>query len=96
MNAEEVALPQKFSLAQNYPNPFNPTTDIEFETPEAGHVVINIYNTLGQKVTTLADKKMNPGSYTVVFNAANLPAGIYFYEIKTASRREVKKMLLVK
>ena len=96
VNAEEVALPQKFSLAQNYPNPFNPTTDIEFETPEAGHVVINIYNTLGQKVTTLADKKMNPGSYTVVFNAANLPAGIYFYEIKTASRREVKKMLLVK
>jgi len=90
------ALPKNFSLEQNYPNPFNPTTKINFEMPKSSFVTLNVYNLLGQKVATLANQVMQAGSHSVDFNAANLPSGIYFYQLKTDNFSSIKKMTLLK
>ena len=55
----------QFTLNQNYPNPFNPETEIQFQIPENMSVLINIYNVLGQKIRTLANKKYNAGYHSV-------------------------------
>ena len=90
-------VPQKFNLKQNYPNPFNPTTTIKFEVSKAAPVTINIYNSIGQLVTTLVDNKsFTPGSYAVTWNASNVASGVYFYEMKTNEYRQTMKMLLIK
>jgi len=88
--------PQKFELNHNYPNPFNPTTNISYSIPVASAVTVNVYDITGRMVQTLVNGTKPAGNYTVTFNAANLSTGIYFYEIKAGTFRQVKKMTLIK
>ena len=98
----EPMIPDVFALNQNYPNPFNPSTQISFDVPAgADHVMINVYNILGQNVNTLVNEVMNPGSYTVDWNATDfmgnaVASGIYFYELRSNSFTARKKMLLIR
>ena len=90
------AVPSAYTLEQNYPNPFNPETKIKFSLPEASHVILKVYNMLGQEVTTLVDKYMTAGTFNVSFDATDLTSGSYYYSISSGSFISVKKMLLIK
>jgi len=74
--------PEAFELFQNYPNPFNPTTTIRFNLKKTTHVTLSIYNTLGQKVATLVDKRMQAGYKGVVWDASHLSSGTYYYHLQ--------------
>lgn len=87
--------PNKFILHQNYPNPFNPLTSINFYLPKSSFVIMEVYNTLGQKVETLLKENINSGYHVVHFNALSLPSGIYYYKIQAGEYHSVKKMLLL-
>jgi photosystem II stability/assembly factor-like uncharacterized protein len=89
-------VPKEYSLLQNTPNPFNPVTRIVYELPESGLIKLKVYDALGKEVETLVNQKQTAGSYSVDFNAASLPSGIYFYKIVTEKFSETKKMILVK
>ncbi len=93
---------REFKLEQNYPNPFskgegnNPSTVINFSIPKTANVLINVYNILGQKVTTLVNKRLAPGKYKTKFNGKNLSSGIYFYFMQSGDFTATKKMILLK
>ncbi|NIR63853.1 MAG: T9SS type A sorting domain-containing protein [Aliifodinibius sp.] len=87
---------QKFTLKQNYPNPFNPSTTIEFELKQSEHVVLSIYNALGQKLYDVVDRSLTAGVHRVNFNARSLSSGIYFYKLQVGQQSQVKKMELLK
>lgn len=89
-------IPQKFGLQQNYPNPFNPSTSIKFEIKETAHVTLNIYNVMGQQVASLVNRTLTPGSYETTFDASDLSAGIYFYQLRAGHFSAVRKMVLSK
>ena len=95
-------IPDEFALNQNYPNPFNPSTQISFDVPQGGeHIMLNIYNILGQNVSILVNGVMNPGTYTMEWNATDeagnpVASGIYFYELRSSSFIARKKMLLIR
>jgi hypothetical protein len=91
-------IPDKFALYQNYPNPFNPVTKIKFDLSPLSRrgVSLKIYNITGREVSTLVNEKLNPGSYEVTFDGANLPSGIYFYRLQTDNFSETKKLMLIK
>jgi len=88
--------PAAFSVAQNTPNPFNPTTTISFSLAEAGTVTIDVFNVAGQKVDTITDGFMDAGNHSVVWNASNFSAGVYFYTVKAGDYSRTMKMTLVK
>ena len=96
-----VILPEEYALRQNYPNPFNPETTLRFDLKEAGHVTLSIYNSSGQKVRTLVDSYMEPGTYSETFNGVDdsgreSASGIYFYQIRCNNFTAVKKMVFIK
>ena len=93
---KEGILPLSFSLSQNYPNPFNPSTTIGYSIPTNSFVTLKIYNLLGSEIATLVNEEKNYGTYKVIWNAQNIPSGVYFYKITAGEYSEVKKMILLK
>jgi len=92
----DAAAPAAFAVAQNSPNPFNPTTTISFSLVDAGNVTVDVFNVAGQKVDTLVNDFMAQGSHSVVWNASNFSAGVYFYTVKSGDFSKTMKMTLVK
>jgi len=93
--------PDKFELYQNYPNPFNPTTKIKYIIPvvETGHapsVQLKVYDVLGNEILIIVNEQKTTGSYQIEFNAANLPSGIYFYQLIAENFSDTKKMVLLR
>jgi len=89
-------LPTVYELYQNYPNPFNPSTIIKYDLPSASNVKIELFNLLGQKITTLQNVYKLAGRYSVSFNAIDLSSGIYFYTIEADGFKKEKRMILAK
>lgn len=89
-------LPKEFKIYNNYPNSFNPETRVAFDLREAQNVLLEVYNTAGQKVATLVNGQLAAGNHLVKFNAASLSSGIYFYKINAGSHVDVKRMSLIK
>ena len=96
VHASPSQLPKEFSLKQNYPNPFNPTTSIQYSIFSKQYVSLKVYNALGQEIITLVSQEQSAGTYSVDFNAANLPSGVYIYRLNSGKYFDEKKMLLLK
>jgi len=99
--AKSRLMPKCFDLSQNYPNPFNPTTTIAFSLPEPCHATLTIYNTIGQKVTTIVNQFYPEGTHEVNWNSQDdygkrVSSGIYFYKLETDVFTDTKKMILLK
>lgn len=89
-------LPTETSLAQNYPNPFNPSTTINFTLAESGMVRLNVYDLSGRMISSLVNDRRPAGNYSVTFDAANLPSGVYMYRLEAGSFTQIRKMTLLK
>jgi len=99
--SKDALLPTEYALNQNYPNPFNPTTEIGFNLSNAGDITLEIYNIMGQKVSTLIDERMESGSHLVTWDSRDntgqsVSSGIYFYRLITDEFIDTKKMTLLK
>jgi hypothetical protein len=92
----EIEVPKNYVLHQNYPNPFNPATTIEFEIPVGGNVVLELYNSAGQKVMDIFSGELPAGYHKIRFDGSNLASGVYFYVLRVNGFVGVKKMVLVK
>jgi len=94
--AFDEQLPTAFALRQNYPNPFNPTTEISFSLPEATNVKLEIFNIMGQKVATVANRHFVAGNHTIEWNDSQVASGVYFYRLDAGDYSATRKMILLK
>jgi len=85
-----------YSLAQNYPNPFNPSTTIRYGIPMRSNVSLIVYNTLGQRVTTLVNEPQDAGYHEVKFDGSALASGVYFYRLRAGTYVDTKRLLLLR
>ena len=93
---EHLDIPKTLNLYQNYPNPFNPSTNIQFSIPKTLTVSLTIFNAIGQKVATLIDSQLSPGTYTMTWDASRVSSGVYFYQLNSNGNVQTKQMLLIK
>ncbi|MCL2064828.1 MAG: T9SS type A sorting domain-containing protein [Candidatus Cloacimonetes bacterium] len=93
---DEIEIPVYTELLGNFPNPFNPDTTIRYNLAVESFVSLDIYNIRGQLVESLVNEYLNAGRYSVIWNADNVPSGIYFYRLETGDKIDVKRMVLLK
>ena len=96
INVISANVPDRYELSQNYPNPFNPSTVIEFKVQREDRVRLIVYDMLGREVAVLADAKLQPGTYTSVFNGSGVSSGVYFYKLTSGDFSATKRMVLTR
>ena len=64
--------------------------------PEAGKVVLKVYDILGREVRTLVEEFKDKGTYSATFDGSNLASGIYIYSLNVNNVTMTKKLLLMK
>jgi hypothetical protein len=90
------ATPAAFALAGNYPNPFSRQTTIPYELAETGRVKLEVFDTLGRRVSVLVDDMLPAGRYEADFEADNeLASGVYLYRLQAAGLASHRRMTIV-
>jgi len=92
----EEIVPTEFQLSQNYPNPFNKRTTIKYCVPDKMKIMLEIFDTSGNKIKTLVDEIKEAGTYKVELNAKELESGEYLYKLESRDYFETKKMVLLR
>lgn len=88
--------PSDLSLEQNFPNPFNSTTTIRYTVGHASRIVMRVFNVLGEPVATLVDQVQEEGVYLVRWDAANVPSGLYFVQIRSSAHTRATRVVVLK
>ena len=60
------------------------------------HVRLEVYNLLGQHVTTLVNEEQFAGKQSVIFNAAAYASGMYIYRLTAGTVSATRTMMLLK
>ena len=88
-------LPGAFELQQNHPNPFNGSTSIRFTLPSHSQARLSVYDVLGREVKQVFNDSMEAGTYTIDFDASELPSGTYLYHLETPTGTKSRLMVVL-
>lgn len=94
-------LPRVFAVHQNYPNPFNPSTQISFDLPTTAQVEVEVFNILGQRISTIFQGRLEAGQHVVEWSGTDskgryVGSGVYLYRVSADGVVESRKMLLIR
>ncbi len=92
-------VPGASSVVENYPNPFNASTTLSIRIPlhtTKIHVVLSIYDVLGEEIRTILNERLPPGLYTKQFDGSALPSGVYVARSRVGDAVYSRRMLLLR
>lgn len=90
------SVPMNCILHNNYPNPFTQNTTIDITINQASQVKLVVCDLPGNEIATLINDRLEPGVYSVQWNAINNAAGIYICKLITNNYVQARKMTLIK
>jgi hypothetical protein len=85
-----------FSVGQSMPNPASTKALVEYTIPATQHVTFTVYNSRGETVRKVVDDVQTGGTHSAVFDALDLPSGIYYYRVEAGPFSEERSMMLMK
>ena len=91
-----VYAPQSISLSKAYPNPFNPSTTINMSLHQDGFASVRVYNLMGQQVAVLVEGNMTADTYSLTWDAKDVPSGVYMVKAESDNQIATEKVMLVK
>ena len=78
------------------PNPVRGAGTVSFGLAEGGDVRVDLFDTLGRRVATLAEGPFGAGRHTVEVGAEALPAGIYVVRVASSSGTRSSRITVVR
>jgi mannan endo-1,4-beta-mannosidase len=95
-NEQPESVNESLALQQNYPNPFGESTTIHYSLGQYSHVMLSVYNNLGEEILTLVNSKQLPGDHSLTFNGRDLAPGIYTYILKSDGYQLTRRMMILR
>ena len=92
---DEGDLPNQLSL-RSYPNPFNAEATISFSLDIRSPISLKIFDVSGREVARLVSQTIAAGQHAIIWNATDMPSGIYFCRLETGQKRLTQKITLLK
>jgi len=89
-------LPLDWGIDAVYPNPFNNYLFIRWSQYRLGNSRLVVFDLLGREVGELLNGRFDVGYHTVVWQAGDLPAGLYFLRLEHYGRAMVKRVVHLK
>jgi hypothetical protein len=94
-------LPRALAITTVAPNPFNPRTVVEFATPRAGAVRLQVFDLRGRLVRNLVDGTLAAGRHTATWRGDDAggraaAAGVYFVRLDDGRQARTVKVVLAK
>lgn len=84
-------------LSNAYPNPFNPMSQFTLAVAREQHVTAELYNVLGQRVSTLFDGSVEANERQVVqIDGAGLASGVYVVRVTGETFADALRVTLAK
>ena len=84
---------QKIGKASIFPNPFSQSTIINYELRMSGYISLELFDMLGNEVSTLVDGFMPAGRHEARFDGSSLAPGVYFYVLRAGSDVVTEKIV---
>ncbi len=90
-----------YSLSANVPNPFSNETQIAYTAPNAGKVMLEVFDVRGERVATLVDEVVAAGRHVAVWNGKDesgqrVPSGTYTYRLTAGQKVLTRTMVLTR
>jgi len=95
-SGEAPICPAEFELFEPRPNPFNGSVQLIYGLPEACEVKLNIFDISGRMVANLVNGSKNAGVHSIIWEAGNMPTGVYLARIESAGQERMTKLTLLK
>lgn len=89
-------IPNTFALSSAFPNPFSSSTALALDIAEPGRVVVGVFDALGRSVAVLHDGDLASGTYTLSFEADQLPSGVYIVRATSTGAQQARSVTLVR
>jgi len=93
---EKSLMPLEFGINAAYPNPFNSQVLISYSIVESGLIIIRILDITGREVATLGNQILPSGIYSTIWEAGQMPSGLYFARLESPDMVDRVKLMLVK
>ncbi len=91
-----ITTANNLSIISTTPNPFSQFSTINYELTIPGHVVVKVYDVLGNEVAELVNEYQDAGAQSCFFSATGRSDGMYYYTIRIGNKIESGKMVLAK
>lgn len=79
-----------------YPNPFSGSTTVAFSLTELTVASFEVYNLLGERVTSIEETTYGAGAHSISINAENLVQGVYYLNSIFNGQSTTQKLTVVK
>ena len=96
LNINQNIIFNKFNINSVYPNPFNPVSTINYEVAHFSNISLKIYDIAGREVAELVNGQLEPGQYSINWNASKFSSGLYFVKLTTENFTQSQKIMLIK
>jgi len=86
----------RFTLSQSFPNPVRLAATIPFRLGAAGHVSLVLYDVAGRKVRDLLEAPRQVGSYSLPFDSAGIPNGVYYIRMEVNGETRTRSCVIAR
>lgn len=85
-----------FELHRNYPNPFNSSTNIKISIHTGGNYTLEVFDSAGQRVSTILDNELHPGEYDMRWSANRFSSGSYYMRLSGRGESQTRALIFIK